>query len=172
MMLTPPISLYALNKRFMKSRFSLFSLLVCLLSLCWSCVDSHESAYPQKKELQFTAEGGQEKVAFNSTRTDKLVNKKVDWNFHGVYLYTNKGTQEELTMGGYTPLKLKEEMLSDGSYKVDAGWVKFYYPNTKHMMRVEVEPNPTDQPRKVYFYADWYENGFSLGITQSGKLQT
>ena len=91
----------------MQTKLLFFSLLVCLLSLCWSCVDSHESAYPQKKELQFTAEGAQEEVAFNSTRTDKLVNKKVDWNFHDVYLYTNKGTQEELTMGEYTPLKLK-----------------------------------------------------------------
>ena len=77
-----------------------------------------------KAEMSFSADGGKDETSIVNS-SHKPVKGKTGWIFSQVY------TVDEKNNFKYILLQDKEEELPDGTYMVDAGWVKFYYPKKK-----------------------------------------
>ena len=97
-----------------------------------------------KVEMSFSADGGKDETSIVNS-SNKPVKGKTGWSFSQVYIVDEKNNFRDIV------LQDKEEELPNGTYMVDAGWAKFYYPKKRNKIRVEVAPNPNKEMRKLIF---------------------
>lgn len=127
---------------------------------CFSCMHDIGS-YALTEKMYFDAKGGIQETEI--VRRDKSVKGEESWFRSFVYFYDNNDKEvfpEEVC----SPV-----LLSTGEYELNYGWVKFYYPKTKHKIRVEVAPNQTGKNRKARFHAPSYNDAVSIKIFQSAQ---
>ena len=104
----------------------------------------NKTFYAEKAEMSFSADGGKDETSIVNS-SNKPVKGKTGWSFSQVYIVDEKNNFRDIV------LQDKEEELPNGTYMVDAGWAKFYYPKKRNKIRVEVAPNPNKEIRKLIF---------------------
>lgn len=137
------------------------------------------------ENYSFSVEGGARKVDVVSSKTHLKPKGTARWEFLGVCVPKDQTRSnasiaipkdwksDEHTMAVLTLCdsltEAKEQLLPDGSYIVDAGWVKFRYPKNRHEVTIETLPNPDERPRYMYFKGPWKAMGVFLYISQEGR---